>query len=291
MKADMLSGENLDIKRELPIGVFDSGVGGLTIVREILKFLPQESIIYLGDTARVPYGIKSEQTVLRFTREAVAFFSKKKVKMLLIACNTSSSLALSFLKNESEFPIYGVIEPGVEEALKVTRIRKIGVIATRATVESKVYERKLKERDSEVEVYSSACPLFVPLVEEGWIQDPLTYKIAERYLGKLRGKKIDTLILGCTHYPLIKDVIKYVMGANVALIDSAEAFVKKVKNLLSEMGLESLAEVKKYEFYVTDEPEQFQQLGRLFLAHPLEEVKKIDLEEYRDVSNFNKVRV
>lgn len=286
MRGNMLSGGGQESKRNLPIGVFDSGVGGLTIVKQIHNLLPKESIIYLGDTARVPYGIKSPQTVIRFTQEAISFFMGKGIKLLLIACNTSSSLALPHLKDGYDFPICGVIEPGVEEALKVSRVKRIGVIGTKATIESKVYEIKLKERDPQVKVYSCACPLFVPLVEEGWLKEQITYQVAERYLSDLRGKKIDTLILGCTHYPLIKDVIKYVMGEGVALIDSAEAVVKEVKEILRRKGLESEGGDPHYEFYVTDEPSQFKKLSRLFLEDMVEDVKKIDLEEYKECTRF-----
>lgn len=275
----------IENKHELAIGVFDSGVGGLTIVREILKFLPRESIIYLGDTARLPYGNKSTETVLRFTKEAIYFFLAKKVKMLLIACNTSSSLALPYLKDDYDFPIYGVIEPAIEEALRVTRINKIGVIGTKATIESKIYDKEIKQKRPEVEVYSHACPLFVPLIEEGWLTEPITYKIAEKYLFRFRDYKIDTLILGCTHYPLIKDVIKYAVGEGVALIDSGETFIRMIKELIVKTNLHKRG-TKKYEFYVTDEPQHFKNLSSLFLNEMVNEVIKIDLEDYKECIRF-----
>lgn len=273
---------DLPDRKKLPIGVFDSGVGGLTIVRELLKFLPHESVIYFGDTARVPYGTKSRSTVLKFTTQAIEFFTTKGIKMLLIACNTSSSLALPDLKSECDFPIYGVIEPGIREALNVTRTGRIGVIGTRATISSNIYQKKLKALNPDVEVFSCPCPLFVPLVEEGWIDDPITYKVARRYLDNLKKEDIDTLILGCTHYPLIKDVIQYVMGKNVALVDSARAFAYEIKEELKKLDLENDSNNNsQYEFYVSDEPEQFKQLGSFFLGKEISSVNRVDLEEYK----------
>jgi len=273
---------DLPDKKKLPIGIFDSGVGGLTILRELLKFLPHESVIYLGDTARVPYGSKSRSTVLKFTIQAIKFFTTKGIKMLLIACNTSSSLALPDLKDGFDFPIYGVIEPGVKEALNVTRTGRIGVIGTRATISSNIYEKKLKALSPDVKVFSYPCSLFVSLVEEGWIDDPITYKVAQRYLDNLKRENIDTLILGCTHYPLLKDVIQYVMGKSVALVDSARAFAYEIKEELRRLDLENNSNNNpRYEFYVSDEPEQFKRLGSFFLGREISSVNKVDLEEYK----------
>ncbi|MDP8216673.1 MAG: glutamate racemase [Candidatus Kaelpia imicola] len=276
-------------RRELPIAVFDSGVGGLTIIKEILNILPQESVLYLGDTARVPYGAKSAGTVKRFTEEAVSFFASKGIKMLLVACNTSSSLVLPDLSGDYGFKILGVVDAGVEEAAKVSRIKRIGVIGTEATISSGVYERKLKELDSDLQVFSKSCPLFVPLVEEGWIDEPESYKIASKYLKSLKDKKIDTLILGCTHYPLMKRVIQYGIGEHVALIDSAKAFVKKVREVLLSDDLLSRRDDKEYSFYVTDEPDKFNELSELFLGAAIGRVKRVDLKECNNVSDFNKV--
>jgi glutamate racemase len=274
--------QDLQDKSHLPIGIFDSGVGGLTIVKKILEFLPRESIIYLGDTARVPYGTKSQSTVLKFTNQAIHFFDARGIKMLLIACNTSSSLALPYLKDGYEFPIYGVIEPGVKEALKVTRVGRIGVIGTRATISSRIYETRLKQMREDVEVFSYPCPLFVPLAEEGWIEDPITYKVAERYLSNFKNCGIDTLILGCTHYPLIKNVIRHVIGEEVALVDSASTLVREIKYQLQRLGLENKDNTPRYEFYVSDEPEQFKKLGSLFLGREIDSVNRVDLEEYKE---------
>ncbi|HDM08678.1 MAG TPA: glutamate racemase [Candidatus Omnitrophica bacterium] len=275
------SPQDLQDKSRLPIGVFDSGVGGLTIVKEIMDFLPQESVIYLGDTARVPYGTKSQPTVLKFTTQAIEFFNTRGIKMLLIACNTSSSLALPYLKDGFDFPVYGVIDPGVSEALNVTRIGRIGVIGTRATISSRIYEMRLKQQRGEVEVFSYPCPLFVPLIEEGWIDDPVTYKVAKRYLDNFKRHGIDTLILGCTHYPLIKNVIRQVIGKHVALVDSARTLVREIKNKLKILNLENKGGSLRYEFYVSDEPEQFKKLGSFFLGREIKSVKRVELEEYK----------
>ncbi len=286
MKENTCSQKVSGDKSSYPIGVFDSGVGGLTVVREMLKFLPNEAIVYLGDTARVPYGNKSKDAVLRFTREALCFFAANNVKMLLLACNTSSSLALPYLNGQVDFPIYGVIDPGVSEALKVTRSKRIGVIGTAATIGSDIYAQKLKEGDLNVEVFSLSCPLFVPLVEENWVEDPISYKACEKYLRPLKNKKIDTLILGCTHYPLMKNTIRQFMGTGVALIDSAETFVKKIKLLLMELNLENKVAPGEIDFYVTDMPDQFKSLSALFLGKEVGVIKKIDLEEYKECIKF-----
>jgi len=276
-------------KRDLAIAVFDSGVGGLTIVKELLNVLPKESVIYLGDTARVPYGAKSEETVTRFTEEAISFLEDKGIKVLLIACNTSSSVALPSLDDNYDFEILGVVDAGVEEAAKVSRIKRVGVIGTEATINSGVYEKRLRELDPNIEVFSKSCPLFVPLVEEGWIDEPESYKIAAKYLRSLKDEKIDTLILGCTHYPFMKKVIQYGIGEHVALIDSAKAFVRKVRKILLESDALSIKEEREYKFYVTDEPSKFKNFSELFLGNNIGSIKKIDLKESRNVSNINKI--
>ncbi len=276
-------------RKNLAIAVFDSGVGGLTIVKEILNVLPYESVVYLGDTARVPYGAKSKETVTRFTEEAISFLKDKGIKILLIACNTSSSLALPNLNKDYDFKIIGVVDAGVEEAVKVSRVKRVGVIGTEATINSKAYEKRLKELDPDIEVFSKSCPLFVPLVEESWIDEPESFKIAEKYLKSLKDKKIDTLILGCTHYPFMKKIIQYGIGEHVALIDSAKAFVKRVRKVLLEDNILSDNKEREHEFYVTDEPSKFKSFSELFLGNNIGSIKKIDLKEYRDVSNIGKV--
>jgi len=195
-----------------PIGVFDSGIGGLTVVKEIIKLLPYENLVYFGDTARVPYGIKSKETIIKFSLENTLFLLQQDVKVIVVACNTSSSLALPIIRRHFKIPIIGVIMPGAKEAVYATKNKKIGVLGTRATINSNAYEEEIKRLDSGMHVYSQACPMFVPLVEEGWINDSITTKVAEKYLGLMRAKGVDTVILGCTHYPLLKSKIQEVMG-------------------------------------------------------------------------------
>jgi len=259
------------------IGVFDSGVGGLTVFKELIKQLPHEDVVYFGDTARVPYGTKSKETIIRFSLENILFLLQKEVKIIVVACNTSSSLALPTLKRHFKKPIIGVISPGAKEAVYATHNKRVGVIATSATINSGAYEREIKRLDNSVEVFSQACPLFVPLAEEGWLKEKVAYQIAEKYLAPIKKAKVDTLILGCTHYPLLKQVIKKVMGNNVRLVDSAQQVVQEVRQVLSEEELLSLDKKHKggFEFFVSDEPQNFQKLAKRFLGFNLNKVKKV----------------
>ena len=220
-----------------PIGVFDSGIGGLTVLRELLARLPGESFVYFGDTARVPYGTKSAETVQRFSRENVHFLLERNVKMVVVACNTASSHALPMLQSEFGVPIVGVIEPGVRAAVEATRSRRIGVIGTAATVRSNAYPAKIQAELPDAVVISQACPLFVPLVEEGWVDSPLTRMVAHEYLKVYDGTGIDTLVLGCTHYPLLKGVIGEAVGRDVALVDSAVETAREVESVLRARGI------------------------------------------------------
>jgi glutamate racemase len=195
-----------------PIGIFDSGVGGLTVVKQIFRRLPNEEIVYLGDTARVPYGTKSPETIKRFAVENADFLMKFKVKLIVVACNTVSSTSMDILREKFSIPIVGVIKPGAEKAVQITRNNKVGIIGTYTTVKSKAYEKEIRHFSRDVETVSKACPLFVPLVEEGWLKEEITFSIVKKYLKPLMAKKIDTLILGCTHYPLLKSVISKVIG-------------------------------------------------------------------------------
>lgn len=263
------------------IGVFDSGIGGLTVAKELIKFLPTEKIVYLGDTARVPYGIKSKSTVTRFTRECLNFLTKFELKAIVIACNTASSYALPELKDKFEIPVFGVITPGVKKSVKSTSNKKIGVIGTKATVSSQSYKKKILMYDNNLQVYQKSCPLFVSLAEEGWIDNEITYKVAEKYLDELRKKSIDTLILGCTHYPILKKVIGKVMGRNVELIDSAKEVASSVKEELEENNLLSVDKNSEDKFFVTDEAQRFIEIGNLFFGSKLNEVAKINLENNR----------
>jgi len=244
-----------DDRSSLPIGVFDSGVGGLTVVAALMRHLPNEGILYLGDTARLPYGDKSQRTVARYTRRNLDFLIRRGVKAAVIACNTASAIALDEL--EIPLPIWGVVEPGAESALAATRGR-VGVIATAATVRSDAYGRAIRRRDARVEVISKACPLFVPLVEEGWNDDPISQQIAERYLQPLLAQDIDTLVLGCTHYPLLRPVLRRVVGPKVHLVDSAEAVSRRVAREIAAHGLAATEDRQAdVHFCVTDSGEHF----------------------------------
>jgi glutamate racemase len=244
------------------IGVFDSGVGGLTVVSALRRRLPGESILYLGDTARLPYGSKSPDTVTRYTRKNIEFLTGRGVKAVVVACNTASALALPNLEVQS-VPTWGVIEPGAAQAAKVSRGR-IGVIATEATVRSDAYPQALRAVRPDLVILSQACPLLVPLVEEGWHDDPVTLEVAKRYLHPLLEAGVDTLVLGCTHYPLLKRVLQQVAGPEVTLVDSAEAVAERVAAGLAEKGLESTHE-PRHDFCVTDSGETFQRLARTIL--------------------------
>jgi glutamate racemase len=259
------------------IGIFDSGVGGLTVFSAVRAALPNESLIYLGDTARVPYGTKSAETVIKYSLQNAHFLAQRGIKALIVACNTSSAYSLPFLRKEMDVPVIGVIEPGVEAALKATRSGHIGVIATPATINSNAYARLLKERDPKVRVISQACPLFVPLVEEGWLDDEVTHVVARRYLDSFAQEKIDTLILGCTHYPLLKSAIQKVVGEGVRLVDSAEASAEAVRLELKRGNLLKDEKRPTYQLYVTDLPARFEAIAINFLGRNIPPVKRVEL--------------
>jgi len=258
------------------IGVFDSGVGGLTVVKEIIRQLPHENIVYFGDTARVPYGIKSKETVIRFSIENILFLLKHDVKLICVACNTVSSFALPVIKNHFRVPIVGVIGPGVREAVYATQNKRIGVIGTKGTIKSRAYEKEIKQLDPKIKVTAVACPLFVPFVEEGWISQDVVLSVAESYLKPLKDAKVDTVILGCTHYPLLKPVIRKVLGKNVTLIDSAKQVAIEVKKILAAEDFLNKNRRGKHEFFVSDNPEWFSGLARRFLGKPIKNVKKVN---------------
>lgn len=260
------------------IGIFDSGVGGLTVFKELVKQLPHEDVVYFGDTARVPYGTKSKETIIRFSLENILFLLQKDVKIIVVACNTSSSLALPTLKRHFKKPIIGVISPGAKEAVYATYNKRVGVIATSATINSGAYAQEIRRLDASIRVFSQACPLFVPLAEEGWIREKVAFDIAKKYLSPIKKAKVDTLILGCTHYPLLKPVIQKVMGGSVRLIDSAQQVVQEVRQVLSEGNLLSLDKRHKpvYNFFVSDEPQNFQRLAKRFLGFNLDKIKKVE---------------
>lgn len=268
------------MEKEKPIGVFDSGIGGLTVVKRLMSVLPKESIVYFGDTARVPYGSKSNETVIEYSIQNTKFLLQKGVKAIVVACNTASSIALNELRKNFDVPIIGMIIPGAQTAVEETRNRKIGVIGTRATISNKAYSKAIKEINSEIEVFEKACPLFVPLAEEGWIHHKATYEIAEEYLKELREKSIDTLVLGCTHYPILSDVIQDVIGKNVKLIDSGIASSEAVKDELQRFGLETNSAIPgNASFYVSDIPTTFKEVAELFLGKEINEIIKVDVSE------------
>jgi glutamate racemase len=257
------------------IGVFDSGVGGLTVVRELIRQLPSENIVYFGDTARVPYGIKSRETVIRFSIENILFLLKQDVKLICVACNTVSSFALPVIRNHFRVPIVGVLSPGVREAVYATRSGRIGLIGTKGTIKSGAYEKEIKQFLPNAKVSAVPCPLFVPFVEEGWLSGDVVSDVAEVYLKPLRKAQVDTLILGCTHYPLLKPLIRKIMGPGVTLIDSAKQVAMKVKDILSCEDLLAKGGRGKHKFFVSDNPEWFSGLAQRFLGRPLKDVRKV----------------
>lgn len=273
----------MKIDRDAPVGVFDSGVGGLTVAREIMRNLPSEKIVYFGDTARVPYGSKSKETVIRYSRQIIRFLREQQVKAIVIACNTASAFALDAVRDELDIPVLGVIEPGAAVAAKETRNKKVGVIGTIGTVGSGIHEAFLKKLDPQITVIGKACPLFVPLVEEGWLHDSVTTEVAERYLMELKEKGIDTLILGCTHYPLIRSTVREVMGEGVRLVNPAYETALELGKMLGDKGLLCTGKEQKefpYRFYVSDLAEKFTSFANSILPYDVEMTQKIDIEKY-----------
>lgn len=262
------------LKDMRPIGIFDSGVGGLTVAKEIIRQLPEEDIVYFGDTARVPYGIKSKETVIRFSIENILFLLKQDVKLICVACNTVSSFALPVIKHHFKVPIVGVITPGIREAVYATRNNRIGVIGTKGTIKSRSYELEIKQIQPKAKVTAVACPLFVPFAEEGWLSGDAVLEVAKAYLKPLKRSGVDTVILGCTHYPLLKPVIRKVMGENVVLIDSAQQVAVEVKKILTHEGLLNGSGKGKHKFYVSDNPEWFSGLAKRFLGQQVKGIKQ-----------------
>ncbi len=264
------------MNKDNPIGVFDSGIGGLTVLQKIIEVLPRENTVYLGDTARAPYGIKSTETVLRYSFENTDFLVEKDVKLVVVACNTSTAVALERLREKLAVPVIGVIEPGVIRALSASKKKKVGVIGTEATIQSGAYTKALRAEDPSVEVYSRACPLFVPLAEEGWTDNAVAEMTVKAYLGSLRQSGIDTLILGCTHYPLLKNAIRKFMGSGVKLVDSAEEVAKNVGAVLKKESLARKTGKGSHSFFVTDAPDRFVKVGRRFLGEKVESAVRIE---------------
>lgn len=264
---------------DAPIGIFDSGLGGLTVLKEVRRQLPGESIVYLGDTARVPYGPKSPETVTRFALDAALFLLRQGVKLIVVACNTSSAMALETLRATLRVPVVGVIEPGVRAALGAARSGRIGVIGTLGTISSGVYQRGIERAMPAAEVHAVACPLFVPLVEEGWLDHPVTRMVGQEYLRSLMDAGIDTLVLGCTHYPVLKPVIGEIMGAEVKLVDSAEEVAAEVSRLLDEMNLAAAGAVPETHFFATDVPERMAAEGERIWGTRISEVRRVEVED------------
>ncbi len=271
-------------RRDWPVGVFDSGVGGLTVAREIMRQIPNERIVYFGDTARVPYGSKSRETVTRYSRQIVRFLQTKKVKAIVVACNTASAYALDALEAEIDIPIIGVVKPGARVAAETTRNGRIGVIGTEGTIGSGIYPQYIHRMNPDAQVTGKACPLFTPLVEEGLLQDPVTDEIASRYLSELIDIGIDTLILGCTHYPLIRSTVGRIMGEDVTLVNPAYETAVELRSLLKEKGLlnpkpPALGD-NRYQFYVSDAADKFKRFANSIIKYGILSAKTVPIEEY-----------
>jgi glutamate racemase len=259
-----------------PIGVFDSGIGGLTVVRALMERLPFENIIYFGDTARVPYGVKSPETITHYTTEITTFLLQRGVKLLIVACNTMAAVASDAVKNLSPVPVLDVIDAGARTAVAETRNKHIGVIGTPATINSNAYARAMHRHDPDIRIFSQACPLFVPLVEEGWWNHPVTRLTAQEYLRPVLAEHVDTLVLGCTHYPLIKPLLQEIVGPDITLVDSADAMADITANLLTRMNLGNQERTPPtYRFFVTDVPYHFQTIGEGFLGRTLSHVELV----------------
>ena len=274
---------SIEVVKSAPIGVFDSGVGGLTVAREIMRHLPNESIVYFGDTARVPYGSKSKDNIIRYSRQIIHFLQTKGVKAIVIACNTASALALDVVKEEFDIPIIGVVGPGARAALEVTRSKKIGVIGTEGTIRSSMYEKIIKDIDGDTFVTGKACPLFVPLVEEGFAKHKVTDDIIEYYLSSFMETDIDSLILGCTHYPLLRSKIRAYLGEQINLVNPAYETAMDLKRLLKERDMDHSDisdEYASYAFYVSDAAEKFKQFANSILPYNIENINQINIEEY-----------
>jgi glutamate racemase len=251
-----------------PIGVFDSGIGGLTVARALYELLPNEDIIYLGDSARLPYGTKSKETVILYSIECLKFLLSKKVKMVVVACNTASSVAVPFLQKITKIPVIGVLIPGSEAAVNKTKNNKVGIIGTRGTVNSGAYKNQIHKANKNVKVFSQACSLFVQLAEDGWTDNKIAELTAREYLGNIKQEGIDTMILGCTHYPILKNTIRKIVGNRINLIDSGEETAKEVNNQKKK---------REHKYFVTDFPNNFHQIAERFLGKKIKNIKLVKL--------------
>lgn len=273
----------MESKKSAPIGVFDSGVGGLTVVREIIRQLPNENIVYFGDTARVPYGSKSKNTIIRFSEQIIRFLKTKQVKAIVIACNTASALALDAVRDEFDVPIIGVVIPGARAAVEATANGKVGVVGTEATVHSGMYTKVIQEMNSNIQVLEKACPLFVPLVEEGFKEHHITEEVIDYYLASMKETDIDAMILGCTHYPLLRSKIRAYMGKGIQIVNPAYETAIDLRALLREKDMENDGmgkTVSQYAFFVSDAAEKFRQFANTVMPFDVPETNVVNIEGY-----------
>lgn len=281
-KQELILNGNID--PAAPIGIFDSGVGGLTVAREIMRQIPNERLVYFGDTARVPYGNKSKETITKYSKQIIRFLKTQNVKAIVVACNTASAYALDEIEKELDIPIIGVVKPGAKVAAEATCNKRVGVIATAGTIQSRIYAEYIEGIDKEIRVIGKACPLFVPLVEEGLLEDPVTDEIATRYLNELKDLDIDTLILGCTHYPLIRSTLGRIMGDKVALVNPAYETAVELRALLEREGLLNPSTnrlgTNQYQFFVSDGADKFKTFANSIIKYGILSAKVIHIEEY-----------
>lgn len=264
-----------------PIGVFDSGFGGLTVLKEIMNYMPSESLVYFGDNGRAPYGTKSKETVIKYTFQNIRFLLNHNIKMLVIACNTASAYSYELVKNNFDIPVIEVVKPGAAAAVNATRNGKIGVIGTPGTINSGVYKEAINSLDSSVDIFFKACPIFVPLVEEGWWDNDVARLTAEEYLIPIKNEGIDTLVLGCTHYPLLSKTISAVVGDGVKLVSSALEVAKEVRSVINERDIARDKALKPvYKYYTSDSVEKFETLGSTILGREIISAEKVDTEKY-----------
>ena len=270
-----------------PIGIFDSGIGGLTVVKHLMKLLPEEDLVYFGDTARVPYGTRSNSIIKQYALEDAVFLQQFDIKLLVVACNTASAIATDILEAALPVPVIGVILPGAERAIEISKNKRIGVIATTATINSNAYNTKIKNILYDAKVFTQPCPLLIPLVEEGWIDEEITRLTVRKYLEPVLKRKIDTLILGCTHFPVIRDIIQSESGPDISIIDSGKETAVSVKRILQEKNIRNEGiKSGKFQFYVSDIPLKFDQIAERFLEQPIRDTKKVDFEAFvRDNNN------
>ncbi|MBO5227873.1 MAG: glutamate racemase [Lachnospiraceae bacterium] len=270
-------------KKNAPIGIFDSGVGGLTVAEEVMRQLPNEKIVYFGDTARVPYGSKSKDTIIKFSRQIIRYLRTWEVKAIVVACNTASALALPEIQKELDIPIVGVIEPGAKVAAEISKNGRIGIIGTEGTINSHIHTKLIKEVKPSYKITEKACPLFVPLVEEGFFLDTdVAYEIAGKYLEVMKDRDVDTLILGCTHYPFLRETIKNIMGAGVSLVNPAYETARELKKMLEGLGIEAdeVAHGDMHRFCVSDGADKVARFAKERFPFPVNNVTQINIEEY-----------